>query len=175
MERAYKLFRMKNGKLYPLYVLADQETKIGTWLPAQSGEIVNGKVKSRLGQLAYRPGWHLADAPYAPHIYKKGADGKRYMHDDQVWVECLYSDEINYQPLANEHGRNKDGKIIAKNACLKEIPKNGFYRYKTSPQMHEDWIIAGSIKVVRVLSDEEVARICRNKGYEPMPRERRTA
>ena len=32
------------------------------------------------------------------------------------------------------------------------------------------WIIAGSMKVVRVLSDNEVALICHEKGYKPLSR-----
>ena len=34
------------------------------------------KVKSKLGPLAYRPGWHSGDVPYASHIGVKDADGK---------------------------------------------------------------------------------------------------
>lgn len=32
MAVGYKLFRMKDGKLYPLYVLANKETPIGKWI-----------------------------------------------------------------------------------------------------------------------------------------------
>ena len=53
---------------------------------------------------------------------------------------------------------------------LTRVPKQGFYRYKTSPQMLGKWIIAGSIRVLRVLSDEEVERICRAAGYRALPR-----
>ena len=62
---AYKLFRVKKsepGKIFPLYVLADKETPMGIWLEAESGiRTEDGKVKSKLGKLAYRPGWHLSD------------------------------------------------------------------------------------------------------------------
>ena len=57
MAVGYKLFRMKDGKLYPLYVLANKETPIGKWIEAECGEMSeNGKVKARLGELAYRAG-----------------------------------------------------------------------------------------------------------------------
>ena len=35
----YKLFRIKNGKLYPLYVLADKEMPIGVKIKAEVGEL----------------------------------------------------------------------------------------------------------------------------------------
>lgn len=51
MAIGYKLFRTKNGKLYPLYVLANKETPVGKWIEAECGEMSeNGKVKSRLGE-----------------------------------------------------------------------------------------------------------------------------
>ena len=173
MAKAYKLFRLKDGKLYPLYVLASQETPMHTWLPAESGILTeNGKVKSKLGNLCYRPGWHLNDlCPYVQHIGIKGPSGKiEYMNPDHVWCEVSYSDEINYQDIANENGRNKKGIIIKKNAYLKEIPVNGFYRYKTSPQMFGEWIIAGAIKVERILTDAEVEALCKPYGLVPLPR-----
>lgn len=62
MAIGYKLFRTKNGKLYPLYVLTNKETPVGKWIEAECGEMSeNGKVKSKLGELAYRAGWHLND------------------------------------------------------------------------------------------------------------------
>lgn len=174
MGLGYKLFRMKEGKLYPLYVFHKEETPMGVWLEAKRGEMVDDKhVKSKSGKLAYRPGWHLCDeAPYETHIGKKGSDGKiAYLPHDLVWCEVEYSDRISYQITANEMGRNDKGKIIAKNACLNFIPRNGCYRYKTNPNMYGTWIIAGTIKVNRILDDEEVYRLCKAKGLEPLPRE----
>ena len=82
MAIGYKLFRLKRGKLYPLYVLANEETPMGVWLDAQSGpRTERGKVKSRLGELAYRPGWHINDGlPYVNHIYTIH-NGERYLKD----------------------------------------------------------------------------------------------
>lgn len=172
---AYKLFRVSvsyPGKLFPLYVNSDKETKIGEWLDAECGELTkNGKVKSRLGELCYRPGWHLSDLPYATHIGVKNDQGIiEFMKPDTVWCECEYSDETNYQLIANKNGINRKGKLVEKNAYLTKIPVNGFYRYKTNPNMYGNWIIAGSIKINRVLSDEEVKEILINHGLKPMER-----
>ena len=171
----YKLFRVKRsapGQLFPLYVLADQPVPIGVWLPAQEGpRKENGKVHSRIGDLAFRPGWHLSDIPLAIHIGIKEDGVIRYMHDDEVWCECEYSDAVDYQPVANEQGM-RDGVFYPRDAMLSTIPVDGFYRYKTNPQMLGEWIIAGSMKVLRVLTDDEVAAICRVSGYDPLPRKR---
>ena len=175
MRLAYKLFRVskKNkGKLYPLFVNANNETPIGEWVEAKCGEMTSdGKVKSKLGHLCFRPGWHLSDIPYAPHIGRKGDSGEiEYINENYVWCECEYADGINYQLQANENGKNKKGVVVPKNAYLKEIPAGGYYRYKTNPNMYEDWIISGAIKVVRVLSDEEVNDILKMNKIKPMPR-----
>lgn len=171
----YKLFRLKKsapGQLFPLYVLADQPVPMGVWLPAQEGPRgKNGKVRSRLGELAFRPGWHLSDIPLATHIGIKEDGVIKYMHDDEVWCECEFSDAVNYQKQAEERGM-RDGVLHPWEAMLTEIPVDGFYRYKTSPQMLGKWIIAGSLKVNRILPDEEVAGLCRQQGHEPLPRKR---
>ena len=85
----YKLFKVKKGQLYPLYVLTDQPVDPGIWLKAREGpRKPNGKVSSKLGDLMYRPGWHLSDIPLAVHIGIKENGVIKYMHDDEVWCEC---------------------------------------------------------------------------------------
>lgn len=174
MATAYKLFRVNKkspGNIYPLFVDAAEPVVIGEWVNAKDGPIGNnGKVKSRIGPLCFRPGWHLSDIPLAIHIGERDDEGNiTYMAHNHVWCECEYSDEVSYQEEANGNGM-KNGKLIPKNAYIKHIPANGFYRYKTNPNMLGNWIIAGSIKVTRVLSDEEAFEIVRKMGYEPLPR-----
>lgn len=88
----YKLFRVmksRPGELFPLYVNADKPVKLGVWLNAECGEMTaNGKVKSKLGELKFRPGWHINDkVPYVSHIGIK-EDGKiAYTRDDVVWCK----------------------------------------------------------------------------------------
>lgn len=171
----YKLFKVtqsRPGELFPLYVNANKVTPVGKWIQAEYGEMTeNGKVKSKLGQLCFRPGWHLSDLPIATHIGVKNSQGEiEFIKPDNIWCECEYSDKINYQMLAYQNGTNDKGIIIPKNAYLKDIPYDGFYRYKTSPHMTGDWIIAGSIKINRILSDAEVADILKKKGIRPMTR-----
>jgi hypothetical protein len=69
--KAYKLFRVdprNPGKLFPLFIKADQAVEIGKWYEAEVGEMSGDKVKSKIGNLAYRPGWHAGDSPLATHI-----------------------------------------------------------------------------------------------------------
>lgn len=167
--KAYKLFRIKDGKLYPLYIYANEEVPIGVRLEAKAGEFSkDGKhVKSKLGDLAYRPGWHSCSLPVVQHIGKKTADGKLVQAANTVWCEVDISDDIDYNPMAIKAGTNKDGKIVPVKCCLKEIPTNGWYSYRTNPLAVTDWYISGSITVNKILSNKEVFNICISNGVEP--------
>ena len=53
----YKLFRVKNGNLYPLYVQADRKMPIGEWIYAEVGKKVDDthvKAKGCGGSLSLR-------------------------------------------------------------------------------------------------------------------------
>lgn len=172
MIKTYKLLEVRNGKLYPLYVNANKETPIHVWIHAECGEKIGDKVKAgKLKKLAYRPGWHTSQNPIAPHIGKK-RDGEIYaMHDSHVWCECFINDKVNYQDKANENGRNKKGIVIPKKAYLREIPVNGYYKYKTNAVMVDPWYLSGEMFVNRVLTDKQVGDILVNNGIAPMKRE----
>lgn len=165
----YKLFRVKKsdpGKLFPLFVLSNEPMPIGQWLYAKSGEIKDGKVKSKLGLLKYRPGFHINDiAPYVNHIGVKENGVIKYMHPDTVWCEVEYKTNVDYNMEANSYGWNYDHtKFDPKKACLNRIPIEGFYYYKTSPQMTGRWIISGEMKINRIMNDNEVKTLCQNAG-----------
>lgn len=167
--KAYKLFRMKKGVLYPLYVNANTPTPVGEWVEAKSGELTeDGKVKSRLGKLAYRPGWHCSDRPIALHIGAKADPHDKlpsFRPANQVWAEVEIKDEIDWQTIADKQGKNPRDKQ------LRFVPKGGYYEYKTNPNMFGKWLIAGEIKVTRVLSDEEVIEINSDIEADDLPRE----
>lgn len=163
--KAYKLFRIKNNELYPLYIYANESLPMGVWLDAKVGEISkDGKhVKSKgLGDLALRPGFHLTEFPLADHIGKRQPDGTLAQARDTVWCEVEFSDTIDYTEKVKVY--KKDGTVNAVKSCMKEIPVNGYYVYKTNPNAKCDWLIAGSIKINRILSNEEVENICRENG-----------
>ena len=167
--KAYKLFRIKNGQLYPLYVNATTPTPLNTWLEAQEGQRTpDGKhVKSRLGSLAFRPGWHCSEYPIATHIGAKAVSTDKlpsYRPADQVWAEVDVLDEINWQAVADKQGK------APRDKQLHFVPQRGFYRYKTNPNMYGTWIIAGNMRVNKILTDDEVAAINLPTGVQDLPR-----
>ena len=169
---AYKQFRIdESGNLHPLFVFAEETIQIGKWLTAKEGKRTpTGKVKSKLGPLAYRPGWHLSEAPYAPHIGLK-EDGKiKYMHPNTVWAECEVCEVNDYTLEAHERGM-RNGKFSTQRACLDHLPENGFYWFTTNPNAFGNWLITDRMKVNRVLSDDEVEEICwKQFGIHAQPR-----
>lgn len=176
IAKGYKLFRIlktKPGKLFPLYVYSTKEIPIGEWVKAENGERTkDGRVKSKLGQLRFRPGFHINDdVPYVSHIGKKVNGKICYMRDDLIWAEVEYNTDYDYSNEAKANGI-KNGKFYPVKADLDYIPVNGFYRYKTNPTMTGEWIIAGEMKVNRILTDDEVKRICEEKGSAYLPREK---
>ena len=161
---AYKQFRIdKSGNLHPLFVFANETIPIGEWITAKEGERTeNGKVKSKLGPLAYRPGWHLSEAPYAPHIGIKENGRVKYMRPDTVWAECEVFDQEDWNYHAFTCGW-RNGKHYPQKACLDHLPINGWYWFTTNPNAFGRWLIAHKIKVLRVLTDAEVEDICWNQ------------
>ena len=87
----YKLFRVKNDRLYPLYVEADREMAEGVWLKAQIGTLVDEthvKAYGCGGSLSLRPGFHSTDIPYSDWIGKKDKDGTLIQRKNTIWCEC---------------------------------------------------------------------------------------
>jgi len=173
--KAYKLFTEKDGKLYPLFVRANETVPVGKWLAADVGPMVGGKVKSKIGQLAYRPGWHSGDMPVASHIGGKtdaNLTKPNYRPDNQVWAEVEISNDVDWQSEANKRASvSKAGKIIPRTAHITDqVPKGGHYRYKTNQTMVGEWLISGEMKVNRILTDEEVKEINDKFGVADLPR-----
>ncbi len=177
--QAYKLFRIdpnRPGELFPLFVNANTPVKTNEWIEAEVGpQVASGKVKSKIGELAFRPGWHSGDLPMASHIGGKTSRDKTkpdYRPDNQVWALVELPADVDWQTTANERAtRNKNGEIIPRTAHITDqIPNDGHYRYKTNPNMTGDWLISGSMKVIRVLSDNEVTAINAEAGLADLPR-----
>jgi len=167
----WKLMRKySNGVYGPLYVGTDDRWRIGDKVFAKEGDKAEDgvHVKSKLGDLAYRPGLHLNyDAPHVEHIYSMH-NGVKYMKDGCVWVEVEYSSNINYQNEARENGW-LNGRWAPKRAQLDHVPTDGYYKYKTSSNMRGWWVICGWMKLIREVPWDEVDRLCREKGLVPLP------
>lgn len=176
--KAYKLFRVHEkhpGKLFPLFVDSNTPVEMGKWIDAKEGETVNGKVKSKIGPLAYRPGWHAGDLPVATHIGEK-SDASLTAPDvrpaNHAWAEVEMPNDVDWQTEANNRGVNKQGRLIASRAHITDqLPKGGHYRYKTNSNMTGNWLIGGSMKVNKMLTDKEVKAINKAAGAADLPRE----
>lgn len=185
--KAYKVFFIgKDGKLYPPVIANDdsRDTPIGVWLPASSPNIIGYTLKDHrpkvqsggkgtrgkgLGPLAFRPGWHMGEIPYAEQFLKRGTiNGRRVWPRGLVWAECEYSNDVDYNEEAMSYGYSKNGNFRHSYAGLPKIPKGGSYKYRTNPNPKTvPWIIAGAMKVVKVLTYDEVDRILEKNGVEP--------
>ena len=140
------------------------------------GFLPKGSKAKYVTGLARRPGWHAGDLPMSTHLGGKspGSDIVDFRPDNQVWAEVEMPADKDWQEEAYKRAdRTKDGKIIVKTADITdEIPVDGFYRYKTSPTMTGNWLIGGSMKINRILSDKEVAQINDAAGVKDMPRKK---
>ena len=185
--KAYKLFKTdKEGNLYPLFVKMDNNKPIetGTWIKAEAGELdpKTGKVKSSIGNLAYRPGFHAGDLPIATHIggkvdldtgqRLKGSMPPNVREENQVWAEVEMLDDVDWQSVANSKARiKKDGTPELKSAHITDqVPFGGHYRYKTNANMTGNWLIGGELKVNKILSSAEVKAINDKAGVADLPK-----
>lgn len=185
----YKVFVLKNGKLYPPMVAnpGGEETPVGVWLDADAAPIAGQSKTGRKqvkaggkgtqggsGKLAYRPGWHLGEIPYAIQFNRKNpiTGEKELFPKNFVWAEVEYADDIDYQKEAYSYGINSNGKYQHSLAGLPYLPINGSYKYRTNPNPETDpWIITGSMRVNRLLTPSEVDKIVNEAGRNAQQRE----
>jgi len=174
---AYKLFKTKKkspNQLFPLFVNSNQSVPVGTWVNAEMGALTDkGKVKSSIGPLAVRGGWHAGTKPVASHIggKSKGAKAPDYRPQYHVWAEIQMRDDVDWQTEANKRAtKKKDGTMNVGTAHITDqVPTGGYYKYKTNPNMTGEWMIGGEMKVVRILSDAEVTELNKD-GPQDLPR-----
>jgi len=143
--RAYKLFRVKKrepDKLFPLFIGKREAIPMGQWVPA--------KYLPTKG-FAKRAGWHSGILPNAPHLMRR--DGT--LAADRVWAEIDVPADVDWQSRADA---TRTGDIKS------EVPVGGYYRFKRAGLQGGTWIISGSMRVNRVLSQTEVDRIMQESG-----------
>lgn len=166
--KAYKLFRVHHqhpGKLFPLFIGKHDPVEMGKWTPAEHIPTKG---------FAERPGWHAGDLPMATHIGEK-SDTSLTAPDrrprNQVWTEIEMPNDVDWQTEANKRGTNPSGRVVPVKAHITDqVPTGGHYRYKTNPNMTGSWLIGGSMKVNRILSDKEVKAINRTAKQADLPR-----
>ena len=163
------------------------DTPIGVWLDADVGQSAppskTGRAQVKAGgkgtqggsgSLAFRPGWHLGDLPRASQFDRVNPEtGKKELFPENfVWAEVEYAKDVDYQEEAMSYGYTENGKFRHAYAGLPRLPENGYYRYRTNPKPDTvPWIITGSMKVNRLLSDAEVNEILEKNGVAPVHRQ----
>lgn len=121
---------------------------MGVWLDAGIGELADPlHVKSRLGPLALRPGFHSTEVPFTDWIGKK-VGGRLVQRKGTIWCEC----EVDGK---QEKPSGRYGK--------RTLPSD-WYFFRTKPSQPFPWIISNRIKINRILSHAEVQAICRANG-----------
>ena len=180
---------LKDGKLYPPMVANPngEATPVGVWLDADAAPVAGvtktgrqqvkagGKgTQGGSGKLAYRPGWHLGEIPYALQFNRMNPEtGQRELFPANfVWAEVEYANDVDYQEEAMSYGMNASGKFQHSLAGLPRLPENGSYRYRTNPDPNTDpWVITGAMKVNRILKPSEVDAMVEAAGREPQQRQ----
>lgn len=147
----YKLFEMRDdGKLFPLFIGKTKETPMGEWVPAE--------IVMHHPSFSHRPGWHLgATMPSAPWLMGidgtyKSQRGKRFK---RVWCEVEYATDIDYTDIVEQ---------LPKKCFTDRLPDNVFYKFRESG--NRLWIIADSIKITRIISEEERLQILNELNYD---------
>lgn len=149
----YKLFEQReDGKLFPLFIGKNKETVVGEWIAAEMIP-TNG--------YSVRPGWHLSmTTPDAPHL--RGYDGSelgpyrsRFKNGKRVWCKVAYDMTNDYR---------EEVKKLPKKCFTDKLPENGFYYFDEANR--SSWVITSAIKVICVLSDDEVKEILDAQGYD---------
>ena len=185
----YKVFVLKNGKLYPPMVANPNgaDTPTGVWLDADAAPVAGTSKTGRpqvkaggkgtqggSGKLAYRPGWHLGVIPFAKQFARLNPEtGERELFPNNfVWAEVEYAADNDYQQEAHDMGLNENGKYVHSLAGLKHLPTDGFYMYRTNVDPTTDpWVITGAMKVNRLLTPTEVDKMVKDAGREPQARQ----
>lgn len=148
----YKLFRVRNGKLYPLYVEANREIEVGKWLKAGCGELADDthvRASGCGGRLALRSGYHSTEVPFTDWIGQRMPDGSLAQRPDTVWCEC----EVRGEQVES---KTRNGYRI--------VPKDSWYYFRTNSRQDKPWIISDWIKVNRILERNEVEELCARHG-----------
>lgn len=79
-------------------------------------------------------------------------DGTLAQRANTVWCEC----EV----------KGKEVECVERNG-FREVPKGTYYFFRTNSKQKEPWIISDYLKIKKVLTNAEVAEICRENGIEP--------
>lgn len=183
-------FKAENGNMY-VPTMANETNKdagktgISVKIPddktknelIKRGYLPTGSKAKTITCVAYRPGWHGGDLPFFPQGGKK--DDKSNYGNVHRWNQVIFEIEVDADKDFTEEARKqkkalkKDGTVDLKKADLQYMPSGGMYEYTTNPTVKQktggkgDWVISGSIKIKRALSQKECDEILSKNGMKP--------
>ena len=141
---AYKLFDVKpDGTLHSLKIDKTTVQPMGAWI---EGEKIVTK-----GLSPSHPGYHAGQLPIAPHLRGKPNTPESHIQPNRVWAEVELSADTDFSAPGDVRS-------------MPEVPLGGYYRWKRGTKQGGTWLIAGGARIVRVLSNQEVAGILRTAG-----------
>lgn len=152
--KVYKLFSVDpKGLLTPTQTGKDERYVIGQWYDAHN--------KPRK-DLAERAGLHASSLPIARQMRQdkdKKGDRAGSMSFDRVWAEIEMPDDYDWHRVMLDEGKAGTG-------LVSEVPNGGHYWFNTGTQQQGvPWLIAGQMKVTKILTNKEVSEILEKSGY----------
>lgn len=161
-RRVYSLKEIRPtrpNEFLPLYARSlsgKRGLTVGRWHLAESESVVIGNRK-----LAYRPGWHGVILPVFDQGKCKLKGGPR-----RVWLEVEIP-EVSAATQAESDESQKLPNGMRSGITTRVLRFDESYDYKTNPSASGEaggWPISGSVRVVRVVGDEEVAAVLLQAG-----------
>ena len=168
VNKAYKLMEQwPDGSLHALF--AGTETPY----PMQEWDWAKGFSQDEIKgmKLAPRYGWHMGTGvPSAPHLmgigeaenpeigyYSKESSGHP-KGSKRVWVEVSFDASTDYTDVANRNPDKKEKDIRGL------VPFGGYYMFQESNL--SNWVVASSIRLDRIIPEEERQHIMAEAGYD---------
>tara|TARA_R100001594_G_scaffold32864_3_gene61070 strand:+ start:21107 stop:31054 length:9948 start_codon:yes stop_codon:yes gene_type:complete len=157
-----RLFKSKKGLIYPLFARASTGTRSTEAQAFTMGEWYRAEIQ-KPNDLAERPGIHSLGLP----IFEQGNVIMKADNDIRVWAEV----EIPTMKKATQ--KESDSTAILSNGQREGIRErligpNESYNFKTNPNAKVGaaglWPISGSMKIIRFLGNESIAKILTDAG-----------
>ena len=153
----------KNGRRYIPGTTGNSPSSLG--LPAPKAPYTS--------YLSYRPAFHASSVPWPGQMRVKGPDTDakkneyRYLPNNKLIFKVEVAADIDYESKAEEFTEKlrKEAKERGDNGTIRkqlwEVPVGGHYTYNNGG---EEWVLAGTFRIVGVLSEKEIRELNEKAG-----------
>lgn len=193
----YKVFELKKDQsLHAPMVEVSMKQPLKQWLTAYAAPIADKEqadqeqanmpeemrhyhLSKKNKSLAYRPGWHLGDVPYATQFnYRINGQRINALPDKLVFCLCIYPLKEDKHAAAickqrmqwrkTSKGWSKSTSINYMNGGYNHVP-NGYYRFATNRAQNPlEWIITNKYMPLVILTPQQVNQINKEHGLPAM-------